>query len=261
LADTEEIRYGAELVQEQVERKVKSGVAAFPEGVLRLLHAALIDRKSWTFVACFCATRDSGRHRRTYGGYCLGFDTRLSWDPQLRPRGPHADVQYYRAIYRQRVQRDAIRRAIDSITDAAVGNSRGAIQGPWSAWTAQFYARNASQLLMDLIVSFKAYEHRGDKEWRIVCRPSLSPSSLAPDIEQDSFKHLVNEPLAKVGGKRYVELQTPVPDAGGVISAHPTPAIPFGSIRRPDGFRHDDDERRSIRQMLEENDRTDITLG
>src|SRR5580704_7718923 len=31
LEDATEIEYGAELVQEQVERKVKSGIAAFPE--------------------------------------------------------------------------------------------------------------------------------------------------------------------------------------------------------------------------------------
>jgi hypothetical protein len=109
---------------------------------------------------------------------------------------------------------------------------------------------------MDLIVSFKTVKFRREKEWRIVCRPSLSLNSLAPDFEQESFKHLVN-----VGAKRYVELQTPAPDRGQVICAHPRLAIPFDSIYRTDGFRHDDDEQRHIRQMLTENDRPGVKLG
>jgi hypothetical protein len=257
LGDTKEVKYGAELVQEQVERKVNSGAAEFPKMVLKLLHAALIDRKSWTFVACFCATHDSGFHRKKYGEYCLGFDTRSIWDPQLRPRsGLSADVQYYRAIYRQCVQREAIRRAIDSIAESALGSSGGGvIQGPWTESIAKFYARNAAQLLMDLITSFKTADFRKEKEWRIVCRPSLSLNSSAPDLEQDSFRHLVN-----IDRKHYIELQTPVPNRG-VICAHSRAAVPFSSICRPDGFRHDDDERRDILQMLGQNDRLDIRLG
>src|ERR1700689_5464446 len=43
LEDAKEIQYGAELVQEEVRRKVKSGVAWFPQMVLKLLPAGLID--------------------------------------------------------------------------------------------------------------------------------------------------------------------------------------------------------------------------
>jgi len=129
LADAKEIEYGAELVEEQVQRKVKSGVAEFPEMVLKRLSAALNDSKPWTFVVCFCPMPDSTFHRKDYGEYCLEFDTASSWEPQLRPRTPDASVQYYRAIYWQCVQRGAIRRAIDAITDAATNNSSGAALG------------------------------------------------------------------------------------------------------------------------------------
>ena len=113
LEDAKEIEYGAELVQEEVRRKVKSRLAEFPQMVLKLLPAALIDCKTWTFVVCFCALRGSRFHRKDYGEYCLEFDTRSSWDPQLRPRSSDADIRYYRAIYWRCVQRRAIRRAAD----------------------------------------------------------------------------------------------------------------------------------------------------
>ena len=254
LTDTTEIDYGAKLVQEEVQRKLNSGVPEFPQMVLGGLHDALVARKGWTFVACFCATHDSDFHRDKYGKYCLGFDTRSNPVPQLRPRGPDAEVQYYRAIYRPCLQREAIRRAIDSIADSAMKNSCGVFKGPWKESLAQFHARNASQLLMDLIVSFKAENFRRDKEWRIVCRPHLALNTSAPDLEQDNFKHLVKE-------NNHVELQTSEPLGGEVICAHPRSAIPFSSIDRPAGFRSDDDERRRVLQMLEENGRVGMLQG
>jgi hypothetical protein len=256
LADATEIEYGAELVEEQVQRKVKSGIAEFPEMILQRLPAALIDCKSWTFVVCFCPTSDSAFHWKDYGEYCLEFDTRRSWEPQLRPRTSDADVQYYRAIYWQCAQRGAIRRAIDAITDAATNNSSGVALGPWTESIARFCARNASQLLMDLVASFKASRFRREKEWRIVCRPNLSLNSSAPDLERDRFKHMV-----KGDRKHYVELHTQAPDRGQIIGGHPRLAVPFCSIRRQDGFLRDDDELRRIRQMLEDNGRSDIKLG
>jgi hypothetical protein len=247
LTDTTEIGYGAQIVHEEVQRKINSGVPEFPQVVLEGLHNALVDRRKWTFVACFCAMHDSDFHQEEYGKYCLGFDTRSSLVPQLRPRGLDAEVQYYRVIYRPRVQREAIRRAIKSITDSAVKNSCGVFQGPWSASIAQFHTRNSAQLLMDLIVSFKAENFRREKEWRIVCRPHLALNNSAPDLAQDNFQHLIKE--------NHVELQTPEPSRGEVICAHPRSAVPFSSINRPAGFRSDDHERRRVLQMLEENNR------
>jgi hypothetical protein len=257
LADPKEIEYGVELVKEYVQRKIKSGLAEFPQMVLRLLPAALIDCKSWTFVVCFCATQGSCFHQKEYGEYCLGFDTCLTWNPQLRPRSPDADVQYYRVIYRHGVQHGAIRRAIDSITDSAVRNSDGVTQGPWMESIAQFCARNASQLLIDLVASFKTGGYHREKEWRIICRPSLSLNSSAPGLERNRFKHLVKGDHKK----HYVELQTPVPDRGQIIGSHPGSSVPFCSIYRSDGFRNDDEELRHVRQMLEGNEGCDIRLG
>jgi len=255
LEDAKEIEYGVELVREEVRRKIKSGLAEFPQVVLKILPADLIDCKPWTFVVCFCAIQDSGFHRKYYGECCLEFDTGSSWDPQLRPRSSDADIRYYRAIYWRCAQRGAIRRAIAAITDSAAKNTSGVAQGPWMESIAQFCARNASQLLMDLIASFKASRFRREKEWRIVCRPNLSLNTSAPGLERDNFKHLV-----KGDRKHYVELHIPVPNHGQIIGAPGISSVPFCSIRRPDGFRSDDDESRRIRQMLEENDRRDIKL-
>ncbi len=256
LDDAKEIEYGAELVQEQVQRKLKSGVAEFPKMVLRLLPATVIDSKRWTFVACFCTAADSGFHRKDYGKYSLEFDTRSSRDPQLRPRGLDADVQYYRAIYWPCVQRWAIRRAVNSIAAPAAKNSSVAMKGPWAESLARFCAQNASQLLMDLVASFKASRFRREKEWRIVCRPCLALNSSAPGLERERFRHLI-----KGDHKHCVELQTPAPARGLIMSARSGSAVPFCSIYRPDGFRSHDDEFLRIRKMLEENDRRDIKLG
>jgi len=108
---------------------------------------------------------------------------------------------------------------------------------------------------MDLVASFKASRFRREKEWRIVCRPNLSLNFSAPDLERDRFKHMV-----KADRKHYVELHTPTPDRGQ-IGGHLRSAVPFCSIRRQDGFQCDDDDLRRIRQMLEENGRSDIKLG
>jgi hypothetical protein len=109
---------------------------------------------------------------------------------------------------------------------------------------------------MDLIVCLKAARFCREKEWRIVCRPNLSLNTSAPGLERDRFKHLV-----KGDHKHYVELQTTTPDRGQIIGTHPTPAVPFCTIRRRDGFKRDDDELRHIRHMLEDYDRSDIKLG
>jgi hypothetical protein len=66
--------------------------------------------------------------------------------------------------------------------------------------------------------------------------------------------------LVKGDHKHYVELQTPAPDRGQITGGPRISSVPFRSIRRPDGFRSDDDELRRIRRMLEENDRRDIKL-
>jgi hypothetical protein len=254
LSDKKEIDLGVEIVQAEVLGRVRAGVDEFPQMVLDNLLAALPDRKMWTFIACFCAEQDSHFHRKKYGEYCLGFETHSTWEPRLRPlAGLQADVQYYRAVYWQPKQREAIRRVIESIADSA---SRNAVRGALMPWGAKFCARNASQLLMDLIVSFKTRTFRREKEWRIVCRPVLALNSLDPDFEQRSFEHLV-----RAGTMRYVELQTPAPNRGQVICGCPRLAIPFDSIYRSDGFRHDDDEKHRITQMLAEHDRPDIKLG
>jgi hypothetical protein len=109
---------------------------------------------------------------------------------------------------------------------------------------------------MDLVASFKASRFRREKEWRIVCRPSLALNSSAPGLERERFQHFI-----KGDHKHHVELQTPAPARGTIISGHTRSAVPFCSIYRPDDFRNHDEEFLRIRKMLEENDRRDIKLA
>ena len=254
LGDQAEIRHGMEMVLAEIQQKEDSGIACFPKMVFTFLPETLAARKPWTFVACFCAKRASSFHQERYGPYCLRFDTLSSWDPRLRPLGLQADVQYHRVIYEPLQKRDAIRRALRSVVASAVSHSRGAPVGPWAASVARIHARMASQSLMDIISCFKGSDFRQDAEWRIVCRPRFSAAGSAPDLDDEGFR-----PLIKSGDKRHVELR--VQEQGEILVAFPRSVIPFSLIDGPDDSRRRDSDQQRIRQMLQENGRSDIELG
>ena len=254
--DQTEIQHGIEIVREEIQRKEESETNSFARTLLRSLPEALSSRKRWTLVACFCPDLGSTFHRSEYGDYCLRFDTLSSLDPQLRPRGLHADVRYQHVIYEPSEKHEAIRQAVNSIADATVRSSIGNNpQGPWVQSVVKLHARIAAQCLMDIIASLKSPTFCKDNEWRIVCCPRSSMASSAPDLDDHGFSPLINTRQDK---KKYVELA--VREQGETLVPFPRSAIPFRAIYVPDDFQRRENERLAILQMLGANGRSDIPL-
>ena len=63
---------------------------------------------SRTFVACFCANPASEFHWKEYGPYCLRFETDRNREPLLRVSVSGAQVGYYRAVYGEAAQQNAV---------------------------------------------------------------------------------------------------------------------------------------------------------
>jgi hypothetical protein len=254
--DQTEIQHGIEIVREEIQRKEESEIDRFAQMLLSSLPEALSSRKRWTFAACFCPELGSSHHRTVYGEYCLRFDTCSSLDPQLRPRGLHADVQYQHVIYAPSEKQAAIRQAINSIADAAVRNSSGTDpQGPWAQSVVKLHARVAAQGVMGIMASLKSPTFCKDNEWRIVCCPRSSIASSAPDLDDNGFSPLID---TRQDNKKCVELS--VREQGETFVSFPKSVIPFSAIYVPDDFQRRDSERLAIVQMLEANGRSDIPL-
>jgi len=258
LKDQKEIQHGIELLKEQVLIKIRSGIPDFPKRLLHLVPGFLSDAKSQTFIACFCAKQNSHSHQRRYGDYSLGFNTHRDWYPTLRQTGLSAHVQYHRVIYEHSRQSSALRDTIDSIVEATSQNSLDIIGGPWKESIAKLYARTVAQLLMELIVSFKNRSYSQENEWRIVCRPNLELNSPAHDSAWDNFKHLVNSTPSP---NKYVKLRISEPSQGSIIEAFPRHTIPFDSVHRSKTARNDDEARRKLLKLFEEDRRLDITVS
>jgi hypothetical protein len=243
LEDQTEIRHGIEMIQEEVRRRQPDG---FPGLVIELLSGMLSTRRAWTFVACFRAKRKT----KERGPYCLQFDTLCDWEPRLRSTGFHADVRYHRVIYKPAQQRKAIRHALDAIIDLARRYSRGIAGGPWMKSIASVHSQAASQSLMDLISAFKCSSFKGEKEWRIVCRPQCSIADSDPSMNDSNFRPLIkkDERLKR----RHVELT--ISEQTDVFYASPKRAIPFNAVYpSPDAARRADVER--IRDVLRDGGR------
>jgi len=189
-----------DLVQEEIANARRSGISHFTDAALSKLAHMARRRTRYTFVACFCANPASEFHWKNYGEYCLTFDTDLRREPLLRTYTSRVSLQYHRIIYDERHQRDAVRTAIANVVASLDRNTTGL--GPWTPWNVGFLARIASELLIDLIVSFKRPEYAADAEWRLVVRPNLALCSSAPASEDEAFELLVRAEKLK----RYVEL-------------------------------------------------------
>jgi hypothetical protein len=252
--DQAEISYGAQLVSDEVKRRLERHLGFLSQAVLERLATTLVSRRAWTFVACFCPIIGSPDHQG-YGRYSLEFDTSGNWKPNLRPRHPSADVQYLRVTYGLPDQRLAVKQSISSIVTAIEKNSQGRLRGGGADSIVKSCALDASQLLMDIVASFKQDDFRKEQEWRIVCRPGLSLASSDRVRADEDFRALI----CGGRGKRHVELRAG--SSGSGLGTPTVPQIPFRVIRRADRFQTEDDEKLRIVEMLESNDRLDIELG
>jgi hypothetical protein len=185
--DQTEISHASEIVVRLAEEIRCSEISEFSLNVLKRLPFFMEERKQWIFIACFCDHHDSDLHWREYGDYRLTFPPPWSGMPSLALSDPQAECWYQRVIYDERLQRDAIERALRSISLAISHNTSGQNEGPWAQAMVDSCARNTAQVLLRLAVGFKRSSFRGEKEWRIVCAPRLGSNSSAPRLVDENF--------------------------------------------------------------------------
>jgi hypothetical protein len=253
LRDSSEIHYGVNLVETEVERKSHEEISQAAKAILGQLGAELRSRISRTFVACFCASPASEFHWALYGPYCLRFETDGNREPLLGVSASGTQVGYFKAIYAETSHQSAIKRALSAVVAAVERNTLGVLEGPWAESMIRFLARNASELLLDIIVSFKKAEFWRDEEWRLVVRPNSALSSSAPDMADRNFDILVRRET-----REYVELQIirlPMLFQNLALRS----PIPFVAVVQSP-FLNDSSELNIIERVLNKNCRTDISV-
>lgn len=253
LKDSSEIHYGVNLVETEVERKSHEKISPAAKAILSQLSVELRGRISRTFVACFCASPVSEFHWTSYGPYCLRFETDGNREPLLRVSVSGAQVGYFKAIYAEASQQSAMKRDLSAVVAAVERNTLGVLEGPWAESMIRFLARNASELLLDIIVSFKKAEFWRDEEWRLVLRPNSALSSSAPDMADRNFDILVRREA-----KEYVELQIVRPPLPFQNLSLRSP-VPFAAVVQSP-FQTDSRELNIIERALSKNYRPDISV-
>lgn len=175
------------MVSRLAEKIRASDVAEFAKDVLGRLPFYMEERKKWVFIACFCGDSDSRLHRERYGQYCMKFPAPWTAMPSLALPDPKAEFWYQRVIYDEEVQRNAIKRAVASVTHAISEQTSGQNKGPWAPMMIDQCAKNVAQQLLSLAIAFKRPEFRDEREWRIVCAPPLGTNSSAPTSIDEEF--------------------------------------------------------------------------
>ncbi len=137
-----------------------------------------------------------------YGNYCLTFSAPWTGAPSLSLLDTQAKCWYQRVIYDEKLQRNAIERALKAVVLEIELNTAGHNEGPWAESMVNSCAMNTAQLLLCLAVGFKRKSFERENEWRIVCAPRLGTNNSAPKSIDDNFKVNI-KPLPR----RHVALQ------------------------------------------------------
>ncbi len=242
--DKTEIEHGAELVR----TLLKNDLRGFPAEVLSRVPDQLISRIPFAFVACFCSEERSAFHDETYGNYCLRFETDQRNEPLLRPIFGSGEVGYHRVVYGEDLQSKTARRVLRDCASALIHASKGQNKGPWASSIADIAARNATELLLDLVVAFKNKCYERDKEWRLSVRPRTLCAS-DPGWNDQQFLATVRSD----NRKRYVELGLPATSLMSGLSLRPP--VPFSSVavRTQECLE-------TMKRILSENDLPDIPV-
>ena len=114
-SDQTEITHASKMVERLAEEAKFPDISEFAFDVLKRLSFFMEERKQLIFIACFCDDHDSDLHWREYGDYRLTFPAPWAGMPSLALSDHQSECWYQRVIYDERLQRDAIERALRSI--------------------------------------------------------------------------------------------------------------------------------------------------
>lgn len=241
LNDKSEIRHGVEILTEIIHRRLarKNGLRHFTNLVLTQLKSEPLKRIDKTYVACFCEEQDVGSQWERYGPYCLRFPIDKDSGPQLRPRVRNAFIQLVKVVYKNRRKRSTITTMLERITEALESRStvHGDVDGPWTTSVVDIITFSVSELVLDILVSFKSEEYKKELEWRLVVRPKqelCGSDRLSPD---QGFNVVI---MTGDNGKKYIELFVPPPTdlfMPSARSAAPFDSITIGPCAEAEGLR------------------------
>jgi len=176
LNDPLEIQYGqniiAEVMNDASERENRKDVRKFLRGLLAWTQA--FDTGLYhIFVACFCESGNLLSQWRGYtnreGGYCLGFKfstaTRIVLDVEKLAQGKPPFLR--KVSYDEDEQKALIQQYLDGVIEGVKRalDKGTATQHEGSELSMEFQATN---VLLDMLLSFKHPAFREEKEWRLI---------------------------------------------------------------------------------------------
>jgi hypothetical protein len=188
--DRSELIHGLQWLDEAM----RSGAIAtneFTRAVLNRLPRLIRERRKWMFITCFCADAGSNAHQTRYGTQFL----KLTRDEliRLRCKDPEATMWLQPVIYREDVQKAAIKKAIDSLVMCL---ERQSVSGPMEGcdqWLATDCATNMAIILLRLLSGFKQVEYADENEWRMVTYPEMILGYTAQSDLENNFRIATSE--------------------------------------------------------------------
>jgi len=194
-ADQQELDYGISLLKEEIETRKRDSIPPFAGRVLNLVPGLLEDRKKWTFIACFCDDDDSPLHWEKYGKYRLTISFPRNRAQTFQPMDLSAEYFSRPVLYDSDEHYKIIKEAVSILIDCFARFSGGdENQGPFN-WMEIGCARDAAQLLLDIVVGFKRPDYASEREWRLVCHPEINLGSTAYlDAERSLVVHVREAP-------------------------------------------------------------------
>lgn len=258
LQDKSEIRHGVELLAQIVDSRLAQDrrLRTVSELVLKRIQIRSLERIDKTYVACFCQAHDLKSQWDRYGAYCLRFPVYGNSGPLLRPCASGLFMQFIKVVYDDARKRSSLTRLVEQVTGALEDqtNFPGNVSGPWTKIIADAVAGWVSELVLDVLVSFKSDDYSDEMEWRLVVRPKYDPGST-DRISPDRYLEAI---VKNADGKKYVELfaHTPL-----VSSTQPgRPPIPFDSVTVC-RCKESNSLRGLARRILNDNSRPDISIN
>ncbi len=169
-------------------------------------------RKSYSFVTCFCEDSQSPYHFSKYGHDRLGFDTfGVESIDAMRIPAFSSNILLFPVIYDEVQQRTIVRGLLSQLMKTMAPY----IPGEYSfktidrAWIESSVARDVGQLFLDFLLGFKENRWKDDREWRLLCRPTLKLGSTAPKMADEVFDVAIRGTHGVKCNPRRVELRLP----------------------------------------------------
>ena len=180
LNDPAELHYGRELIKKILNEYISKQES---EEIRHFINAMIVQVEAFgqamfhTFISCFCESNNLLSQWRSYaangGGYSIGFEfsnkTKISSD--ISNLGNISPLFLRKIIYNQSDQQDLISSYLDKAIDAvnrAIAKGIGEQYNDMPNYVPSVMAMQATNVLLDMIISFKNPVFESEQEWRLV---------------------------------------------------------------------------------------------